>query len=83
MFGTVAIIKPKAGQEQALVGKLNDWWDGRSSSTARSTIVQTPRTRRRTSGTRRFAPCWRRILAGWTGKSSPANTYSASKARGG
>jgi hypothetical protein len=29
MFGTVAIIKPKAGQEQAIVDKLNQWWDGR------------------------------------------------------
>ncbi len=29
MFGTVAIIKPKAGQEQAFVEKLNAWWDGR------------------------------------------------------
>jgi quinol monooxygenase YgiN len=29
MFGTVAIIKPKAGQEQALVAVLDKWWNER------------------------------------------------------
>ena len=29
MFGTVAIIKPKAGQEQAFVTMLDKWWDER------------------------------------------------------
>lgn len=29
MFGTVAILKPKAGQEQAFVEMLNTWWDTR------------------------------------------------------
>ena len=26
MFGTVALMKPKAGQEQALIGMLEKWW---------------------------------------------------------
>ncbi len=29
MFGTVAIMKPKAGQEQAVVGSLEKWWNER------------------------------------------------------
>jgi quinol monooxygenase YgiN len=29
MFGTVAIMKPKAGQEQALVALLDKWWQER------------------------------------------------------
>lgn len=29
MFGTVAIIKPKAGQEQAIVDMLDQWWENR------------------------------------------------------
>ena len=29
MYGTVAIVKPKAGQEQALVAILDKWWDER------------------------------------------------------
>ena len=29
MFGTVAIIKPKAGQDQAIVDLLDDWWGKR------------------------------------------------------
>ena len=26
MFGTVALMKPKAGQEQAVVAALDKWW---------------------------------------------------------
>jgi len=29
MFGTVAIIKPNPGQEQAIADKLNEWWETR------------------------------------------------------
>jgi quinol monooxygenase YgiN len=29
MFGTVAIMKPKTGQQQAVVGMLDKWWDER------------------------------------------------------
>jgi quinol monooxygenase YgiN len=29
MYGTVAILKPKAGQEQALVQALETWWNER------------------------------------------------------
>ena len=29
MFGTVAFIKPNQGQEQAIVDKLNEWWQTR------------------------------------------------------
>jgi quinol monooxygenase YgiN len=32
MFGTVALMKPKAGQEQALVAMLDKWWDERRPS---------------------------------------------------
>lgn len=30
MFGTVAIIKPKAGQEQKFVDALDQWWNQRA-----------------------------------------------------
>lgn len=29
MYGTIAIAKPKAGQEQALVNMLDQWWEER------------------------------------------------------
>ena len=30
MFGTVAIIRPKAGKEAELVAGFNDWWKNRA-----------------------------------------------------
>lgn len=30
MFGTVAIIRPKAGKEAELVAEFNDWWRNRA-----------------------------------------------------
>ena len=33
MYGTVAFVKPKAGQEQALVDTLDRWWKERAPNT--------------------------------------------------
>lgn len=34
MFGTIAIMKPKSGQEDAVVRHFDSWWSERSSQVA-------------------------------------------------
>ena len=40
MYGTVALLKPKAGQEQALAAMLEKWWTERQPK-ARGAIAST------------------------------------------
>lgn len=32
MFGTIAVVTPKSGQEQAVVDHFDDWWKNRAPS---------------------------------------------------